>query len=343
MNTLRALRFSCLLSTLLFGFGAGFGAGCGAAGSGGDAPTRTRGMRLPSRAGMETTTVPREPMAPAKVAVASSQIAGLGAGQGLGQKSAPAVQTAAQDRLRAALKSNPQDHDTRLKLARRLLSTGAVALAEIELRRLLVVKTHAQAARVLLVRLLRAVYRLEEAVKLGKVHVAAHPKDVEGHKQLAMALLAWRSRQASAHQIQLAIKLAPKRADLWRILGNTYLKWRRLKKATVALERAVRLAPRNPWPLTLLGDAYWGQNRTRAAERAYRKAAGLKGGPPVFRAMALDKLGTLLVQQRRRKTARAVHDACKKMFPTLGCPYTRAALLPPNPIRMPAMRPVATY
>jgi len=338
MNILRTFSLfslSCLLTVLVFGFGFG----CGATGSGGDAPTRTRGMRLPPAAGMETTSAPREPMAPTKVTAVSRPAAG----QSSGLVSVPQAQTTEADRLREVLKSKPQDHDTRLKLARVLLSAGAVALAEAELRSLLGAKTHASTARVLLVRLLRGVYRLEEAVKLGKVHVAAHPRDVEGHKQLAMALLAWRARHASAHQIQLAIKLAPKRADLWRILGNIYLKWRRLKKAAVALERSVRLDPQNPWPLTLLGDVYWGLSRVHTAERTYRKAAGLKGGPPVFRAVALDKLGTLLVQQRKRKTARAVHDACKKMFPTLGCPYTRAALLPPNPIRMPAMRPLATY
>jgi tetratricopeptide (TPR) repeat protein len=331
MNPLRARSLPVFLLALLLGCSIG----CSTTGSGGDAPPRTRGMRLPPRAGMETNPVPREPMAPAKVTTAPSQ--------SLGQKSALKAKPVKADLLRAALKRKPQDHDTRLKLARLLLSAGDVGPAEAELRRLLAVKTHAPAARLLLVRLLRAVYRLEEAVKLGKAHVAAHPKDVEGHKQLGMALLAWRARHASAQQIQLALKLAPKRADLWRILGNIYLKWRRLKKATTALERAVQLAPRNPWPLTLLGDAYWGQSRVRTAERAYRKAAGLKGGPPVFRAVALDKLGTLLVQQRKRKTAQAVYDACKKMFPKLACPYTRAALLPPNPVRVPAKRPAATY
>ncbi len=304
---------------------------------------------MPPRAGMETTSAPREPMASAEGAMAPGMSTSPGSGPGLapgpgpGMKPSAGVQTTAADRLRAVLKLKPQDHDTRLKLARWLQATGDVAAAEIELRRLLAVKTHSQAARVLLVRLLRAVYRLEEAVKLGKVHVVAHPKDVEGRKQLGLAYLAWRVRQAAAYQLKQALKLAPKRADLWRVLGSIYLKWRRLKKAVAALKRAVQLAPQNPWPQTLLGDAYWGMNLLNTAERAYRKAAGLKGGPPVYRAVALDKLGTLLVQQRKRKTARAVHDACKKMFPTLGCPYTRAALLPPNPVRMPAMRPVATY
>jgi cytochrome c-type biogenesis protein CcmH/NrfG len=327
MNPLRAHALSMFLSALLLGCLAG----CSTTGSGGDAPPRTRGMRLPPRGGMETPVVARDPMSPEKVADPAPK------------RPAPRAKPSAADLLRAALAKKPKDHDTRFKLARLLLSQGDVGPAETELRWLLAVKTHAQGARVLLVKLLRAVYRLEEAVKLGKVHVAAHPKDVEGLKQLGLALLAWRARHASALQIQRALKLAPKRADLWRILGNIYLKWRRLKKATEALERSVRLDPKNPWPLTLLGDAYWGQNRLNTAERTYRKAAGLTGGPPVFRAVALDKLGTLLVQKRKRKTARRVYGACKKMFPTLGCPYTRAALLPPNPVRMPAMRPVATY
>jgi len=323
MILLRAATLPMLLSALV--------PGCSTTGSGGDAPPRTRGMRLPPRAGMEPPAVARGAMAPTRDDAAPMR------------RPAPKAMPTAAERLRAALASKPEDHDTRLRLARVLVATGDVGPAEKELRRLVAVKSHARAARLVLVQLLRAVYRLEEAVKLGKAHVAAHPKDVEGHKQLGLVLLAWRARQASANQIQIALKLAPKRADLWRILGTIYLKWRRLKKATAALERAVHLAPRDPWPLTLLGDAYWGLNRTRTAERTYRKAAGLKGGPPVFRAVALDKLGTLLVQVRRRKTAQGVYDACKKMFPGLGCPYTRAALLPANPVRMPAMPPVATY
>lgn len=288
-------------------------------------------MRLPLATGMETPPVTAEPMAPARGGTAPQK------------RSAAKAKPSAVQRLRAALERKPEDHDTRFKLAGLLVAGGDVTAAEVELLRLGKVKTHARQARLLRVRLLRAVYRLEEAVKLGKAYVAAHPKDVEGHKQLGMALLAWRARHASANQVKIALKLAPKRADLWRILGNIYLKWRRLKSATTALERAVALAPTDPWPLTLLGDAYWGLNRVRTAERAYRKAAGLKGGPPVFRAVALDKLGTLLVSQRKKKTAQRVYDACKKMFPALGCPYTRAALLPPNPVRLPAMRPVATY
>jgi tetratricopeptide (TPR) repeat protein len=256
---------------------------------------------------------------------------------------APPAAPSPAEQLRAALVRQPQDHDTRLKLAGLLLSAGEVVPAETELRLLIKVKSHHQRAGLLLVRLLRAVWRLEEAVKLGKEHMAAYPKDVEGHKQLGMALLAWRARHLAATQIQQGLKLAPDRADLWRVLGEIYLKWRRLKPATEALERAVKLDGNNPWPLTLLGDAYWGQSRVRTAERAYRKAAGLTGGPPVFRAVALDKLGTLLVSQRRYQTARAVHQACRKLFPHLGCPYTRAALLPPNPVYLPAMRPVATY
>ncbi len=321
---IRHYAFSLLLflSTLLLG--------CSTTGSGGDAPPRTRGMRLPPTAGMEAPRATAEPMAPARVVVAP---------KGPMVKAKPTQA----ERLRAVLKGKPADHDTRLRLAKLLLAGGELAAAEGELRTLLAVKTHAQSARRLLVRLLRGVYRLEEAVKLGKVHVAAHPKDVEGRKQLGMALLAWRARQASANQIQAALKLAPKRADLWRVLGNIYLKWRRLKKAAVALERSAKLAPKNPWPLTLLGDVYWGQNRLQSAERTYRKAAGLTGGPPVYRAVALDKLGTLLVHQRKKVTAKRVYDACKKMFPELGCPYTRAALLPPNPVRLPAMRPVSTY
>lgn len=330
MSRHRTALISVPLSALLLGVGVGF-VGCSTTGSGGDAPPRTRGMRLPPPTGMEMPSVTPAPMAPARVATAPKK------------SPVPAAKPSAIQRLRAALEQKPGDHDSRLKLAGLLMAAGDVAAAEQELRRLEKVQTHARRAQLLRVRLLRAVYRLEEAVKLGKAYAAAYPKDVEGHKQLGMTLLAWRARHASANQIKIALKLAPRRADLWRILGNIYLKWRRLKKATAALERAVELAPTDPWPLALLGDAFWGQNRVHAAERAYRKAAGLKGGPPVFRAVALDKLGTLLVSQRKRKTAQRVYDACKMMFPALGCPYTRAALLPPNPVRLPAMRPMFTY
>ncbi len=326
---------SLLLSSLLLG--------CSTTGSGGEAPGRTRGMRLPTQRTGRPALAPAmaEPMAGA------STLPGPRAARPASVPTSPPPAPGELPRsvalLRETLRRNPADHDTRLKLARTLLSLGETAEAEAELRRLLPVKTHLQRARRLLLRLLRGVYRLEEAVKLGKVHVAAFPRDVEARKQLGMALLAWRARQAAATELMIAVKLAPGRADLWRVLGNIYLKWRKLKRAIAALKQAVRLDPKNPWPLTLMGDALWGQSRVHAAERAYRKAAGLEGGPPVFRAVALDKLGTLLVARHKRKLARRVFTACERVFPELGCPYTRAALMPANPVRLPAMRPGATY
>ena len=41
--------------------------------------------------------------------------------------------------------------------------------------------------------------------------------------------------------------------------------------------------------------------------------------------------------------AKRILEACQKLFPHLGCPYTRVKLLPANPIKVPGGAPVRRY
>ncbi len=245
--------------------------------------------------------------------------------------------------MRARLQDHPADHDTREKLARHLLERGDLPAARVELKRLLEVPQRAQVARVLLSRLHRSVNRLDQAKRWGRRAVKGDPKDPEARKHLGLAYLAARERARATTHLKEAVKLAPKRADLWRSLGQVWLERRTHREAVRALKRATALAPTDPWPQTLLGDAYWGLSLHRKAERAYRKAVTLTGGAPVYRAVALDKLGVLYKQMGRLRGARKVLQACQKMFPHLGCPYTKVALMPANPIRVPGGAPVREY
>ncbi|MFH2008358.1 MAG: hypothetical protein ABI333_17365 [bacterium] len=307
----------------------GFVAACTTPGTGGDAPQARRGMRLPPRGRTPAPTRSVEPMASDSMTPARPA------------PKRPALSP--EEALRAKLRANPKDHASRRRLAELLLGSGAIANAEVELMELLRVPAEAQRARVLLCRLTRAVTRLDDAKRWGRLAVASDAKDVDARLHLGLTLLALRERSAATAQLELAVKLAPQRAELRRVLGEAYLRHHKHRLAVAQLKEAARLAPRDPWPLTLLGDTYWAMSLLKLADATYRRAATLEGGPPVFRAVALDKLGTLLAHRGLRDKARAVLDACRKSFPHLGCPYTYAALLPANPVKVPGTKPPRRY
>lgn len=247
------------------------------------------------------------------------------------------------ERLRASLAANPGDHGTRARLARLLVERGDLPAAQAELEILLKEPAHAQAARVLRARIHRGSSDVDAAVKWGKLAVQGDPKDPDARLQHGLALLAANNRAAACTHLEEGVKLAPTRVDLRIALGRAYLQRNKAREAVESLREACRLAPGDPAPETVLGDAYWAMSLHKEAERAYKRALNLTGGAPVYRAMALDKLGTLYHHRGLRKRAEQVLKACRQLFPHLGCPYTEVALLPPNPIFIPGSAPVIRY
>jgi Flp pilus assembly protein TadD len=247
------------------------------------------------------------------------------------------------DRLRATLTANDGDHGVRERLVRLLMARGDLPAAKAELTILLKEPSRALAAQILRSRIHRSVNEVDAAVRWGKRAVETGPTDPDARLHLGLAHLASNERGSAISQLEEGVKLAPQRADLRQALGAALLRHNRVREAMSALREAVRLAPSDPAPLTLLGDAYWAGSLHREAEDAYRRALNLEEGPPVYRAMALDKLGTLYHHRGMRRRAEKVLEACQQLFPHFGCPYTDVALMPPNPIRIPGSAPVRSY
>lgn len=311
---------------------------CSSSGSGADPPAPGRGMRM----------APREhPPAPSPVEPRAEAMAAPSVDAGVPQVSRQPPEAMGPgdeaDRLRSSIKADGADHGARERLARLLMDRGDLPAAKAELAILLKVPSHAQTARVLRSRIHRGVGEVDAAVRWGKRAVEGGPRDPDARLHLGLALLASNERGAAISQLEEAVKLAPQRADLRQALGRALLESRKHREAVETLREAVRLLPADPAHLTLLGDAYWAGSLHREAERAYRRAINLEEGAPVYRAMALDKLGVLYHHRGMRRRAEEVLKACGQLFPHLGCPFTEVALLPANPIRIPGAAPVRRY
>jgi tetratricopeptide (TPR) repeat protein len=246
-------------------------------------------------------------------------------------------------RLRAEAQRHPQDAALRRRLAEHLITLGALGEAEGHLAWLRERPDQKAAATLLLCRARRIVNRWSEGMKVCKEAAALLPRDPDAQRELGLLQLAAREHSVGLASLQRAVDLAPGRADLHRTLGWALLSLHRAKPALVPLTEAVRLAPGDPYARTLLGDAFWGTAQHRKAEAAYRQAAAMTTGAPVHRAEALDKLGTLWASLGKRSQAEAVLKACQELYPYLGCPYTKVALLPANPDRIPGSEPVRPY
>lgn len=175
--------------------------------------------------------------------------------------------------------------------------------------------------------------RHKKAVQILDLILAENKEDTKAH---VLAARAWSLEKKPGNAIkhaQAAVSLAPSDPNNQRMLGEILLQYRRPEGAEKAFRSALALEPESSWSLTLLGDSLWAMNRRNEAVAAYKKGASYAQDGKGWQAAALDKLGTLLNEMKRFKAAKDIIKKCKKMFPEMGCPYTEAALSPPDPTR----------
>ncbi len=161
-------------------------------------------------------------------------------------------------------------------------------------------------------------------------------KDKEDVRAHALAARAWSLERKPANALrhaQTAVSLVPSDPEHQRLLGEILLQYRRPEAAEKALRAALARDPESSWSLTLLGDSLWALNRKNEAAAAYKKGATYNRDGKGWQAAAMDKQGTLLIDMKRAKAAKDLVKNCKKLFPEMGCPYTEAALSPPDPTR----------
>ena len=236
---------------------------------------------------------------------------------------------------RATARRGSLGRDQQLEQALKAYRTGRLDRAEAQLRRLAsgpLDTKQAQRAAAVLVRLLVSTRRYSEARHLA-LRMTRQPRTAaEGFALLARVYFLMGSLGRSLRACQTAVKLAGAEPRYRRLLGEILLAYGKPRAASAALRQAERLRPNDAWTLTLLGDASWQRRHLRRAEAYYRRAASLHDGS-IWPLLALDRLGTLLLARHDRKGALDVLRQCRARSPKLGCPYTQAALMPPDPTR----------
>ena len=188
-------------------------------------------------------------------------------------------------------------------------------------------------AALLLGRLRVSQRRYKEAQTLAQSVLARKPKALGGHLLLARSLYLANELGHALRAAQAGIGAAPRSGAAQRMLGECLIAYRQWAAAMASLQKAVRLDPSSAWSQVLLGDVLWAKRRYNEAEVAYRKAVDLAADGVGWQAIAMDRLGTLLLARHRRPEAAKMLSQCKKRFVGLGCPYTEASFLAPDPTR----------
>ncbi len=219
--------------------------------------------------------------------------------------------------------------------AQALYDSGRLSEAEALLRPLASgdpARPQVRRAQNLLARLLLSQRRYREAMAVAARLAGHRGSAAEGHALLARIHMLRNSLSRALREAQTAARLEPDSPRHLRILGEVLLAYGKPKAARAVLKRARRHDPASAWTLTLLGDALWQLRAYRKAETAYRKAANLRDGT-IWPLLALDRLGTLFLHRHRRSAAHRILEECRRRAPKLGCPFTEAGLLPPDPTR----------
>ncbi len=172
-----------------------------------------------------------------------------------------------------------------------------------------------------------------KARKLAERMEQARPTDPAGFllRSRAEELLGHSGRAMRA--AQKAARLAGNNPRVLRRFAETLLAYGKAGSAAQVAGRALALQPDSAWTLVILGDALWSRRRYAQAAEAYRKAASLGRDGRGFQAMALDRLGTLYQKRRKPALARQTLARCRREFPKLGCPFTEAGFMRPDPTR----------
>jgi Tfp pilus assembly protein PilF len=146
-----------------------------------------------------------------------------------------------------AIKLNPRDAVSRVKLGMIYQRTGATQRAEESYRAALRLDPNlAPAANNLAMMTLRAGGNLDEALELARKAVAAAPQVPQFHDTLGRVLRARGTRAAAIAAFEKATTLPPPQADPWYQLGELYEEAGNRSAAQAAYRKALELDPKSP-------------------------------------------------------------------------------------------------
>jgi tetratricopeptide (TPR) repeat protein len=115
-----------------------------------------------------------------------------------------------------------------------------------------------------------------DAKTLAERVIASDPKNIVALVLRANALAGLDELETAVSQVEAAIELDPKRAELYTNLGTIQAAGSKLAEAEAAFKRAIEIAPSDSRTYSALGNFYWASNRPFEAEKQFLKAVDLK-------------------------------------------------------------------
>jgi tetratricopeptide (TPR) repeat protein len=105
--------------------------------------------------------------------------------------------------------------------------------------------------------------------------IAKDPRNIVALMLRANAMAGMADVEEAVKQIEDAIALDPKRADLYTNLGTIQANGANLAAAEAAFKKGLEIAPTDARPHAAIANFYWASNRIPEAEREYLKAVEL--------------------------------------------------------------------
>lgn len=155
----------------------------------------------------------------------------------------------------------------------------------------------------LLADLLERQARFSEAGALVEDFARSHPQLGEAHYAFGVYLYRVFARPQAIRELQESVRLAPKEATSWRVLGEAYLALNRFSEAAGAYSKALELEPNDPATLIRRGAAYRAMQDMDRAETDTRAAVKISPRSPETRYALAELL------ERYRVTPEAQREA----------------------------------
>jgi len=176
---------------------------------------------------------------------------------------------------RRALFDTPDDEATLRTIARLGQLSGQQEFSVLAFERLGQLQPEDAAPLIQQARLLTALSRYADAVRVGEQALSRDSEEPEAYHALGRAHLAAGSLSEAISRLQQAVHLAPEHGHALNNLGFAYLRSNRNAEAAEVLARAAALLPHVAYVHNNLGVAYERLGRTGEAQAAYSDATRL--------------------------------------------------------------------
>ena len=193
-----------------------------------------------------------------------------------GEKQSEQLQREELERLREAVKADPNNLEARAALARAYIERREMNEAEAELRQLLKLAPRLAEPNFLMARILFAQNREEEAVSHLQAALRGNPSHVASNLLLGQYLASKGQREQAIRPLETALGVNPNLTKAKFLLANLYAQSRRFPDALVLARQLQRADPKAAEPWLLIGSLEFAEQRGQAAVEAFENSLKIK-------------------------------------------------------------------